>query len=377
MHRGGRSRLPEPKDPAERSTAQEVQALPIALGYVACSSMMMIINKWALREFPFAGSLMALQFVSSAAVVRLLASAGQLECEPLQWERARSFMLVPIVFAIAIFANIKLLQAASVESVIVFRTLVPIITSWADYAFMGRELPSAQSGSGLLIVVLGALLYSRTSGEGFRVDTWLWVVVYLLTLSFEMVYVKHVLSSQPMGTWTRVYYNNALALMCLPPFLILGSEYAKLGSAASLLFSSPSALLSVVLSCLVGLGISFTGFRFRALVSATTFTVVGVMNKILTIFASITLLSNASGATSPAAVVALIVCIGGGTMYRQSPMRTLGPSLVAGASHEEKASLIGSSSGDNGADSHAGIGRLGPIDDRSATSIDRGRLPPA
>jgi len=261
--------------------------------------------------------------------------------------------------------------------VIVFRTLVPIITSWADYAFMGRALPSVQSGSGLLIVVLGALLYTRTSGEGFRVNTWLWVVVYLLTLSFEMVYVKHVLSSQPMGTWTRVYYNNALALACLPPFLLLGSEYAKLGSAISLLLSSPSALISVVLSCLVGLGISFTGFRFRALVSATTFTVVGVMNKVLTILASITLLSNASGATSPAAVVALLTCIGGGTMYRQSPLRTLGPALVAGATQEEKASLMGGSSGGSGADSNGGSGRLGPIGDCSATTIDRGRLPSA
>ena len=53
----------------------------------------------------------------------------------------------------------------------------------------------------------------------------------LPTLSrFAQVYVKHVLNHVPMSTWTRVYYNNALALFMCPPFLLVGSEYARLGA---------------------------------------------------------------------------------------------------------------------------------------------------
>ena len=62
--------------------------------------------------------------------------------------QARAFALVPVVFEIAIFTNIKLLQATSVETSVVFRTLVPLITSYADFAFMGRKLPSRQSAAG-------------------------------------------------------------------------------------------------------------------------------------------------------------------------------------------------------------------------------------
>ena len=35
-----------------------------------------------------------------------------------------------------------------------------------------------------------------------------------------------------MSTWTRVYYNNALALLFCPPFFVIGgAEYARLADA--------------------------------------------------------------------------------------------------------------------------------------------------
>ena len=164
----------------------------MGLGYVLCSSMMMVVNKLALRAFPYPSSLMALQFLVSAVVVRGLGVLGQLECAPLERERVRAFWIVPLVFEVAIFTNMKMLQAASVETVIVFRTLVPLITSWADAAFMGREAPSTRSALSLLAIVLSALGYAGTSSGGLRVDVWMWAITYLTVLAFEMVYVKHV-----------------------------------------------------------------------------------------------------------------------------------------------------------------------------------------
>ena len=189
----------------------------------------MIVNKWALKVFPYPGSLMGLQFFSSAVVVRLLAVCGQLECEPLTWARSRSFLLVPLFFGIAIFTNIKLLQAAPVETAIVFRTIVPIFTSAADWIWMGRELPEVRSALGLTIVFCGSLCYAATSRDGIHVSTWIWAWAYVFVLAFEMVYVKHVLSAVPMSTWTRVYYNNALALIFMraPPYRTLALLHAS------------------------------------------------------------------------------------------------------------------------------------------------------
>ena len=69
---------------------------------------------------------------------------------------------------------------------------MPLITSWADAAFMGREAPSTRSALSLLAIVLSALGYAGTSSGGLRVDVWMWAITYLTVLAFEMVYVKHV-----------------------------------------------------------------------------------------------------------------------------------------------------------------------------------------
>lgn len=87
--------------------------------------------------------------------------------------QASKFWLVPLVFELAIYFNIKLLQASNVETAIVFRTLVPVITSYADYSCMGREAPSRQSAAGLLIVCLGASAFATISAHGLRVDAWM------------------------------------------------------------------------------------------------------------------------------------------------------------------------------------------------------------
>ena len=57
----------------------------------------MVVNKWALNLFPFPGLLMSLQFASAAVVVRVLALAGRLDCEPLVWAQVRAFWLVRAV----------------------------------------------------------------------------------------------------------------------------------------------------------------------------------------------------------------------------------------------------------------------------------------
>jgi len=300
-------------------------------------SAVMVVNKWALKVFPFPGLLMCLQFVSSAVAVRLLSVCGQLECEPLIWSRARGFLLVPLVFGVAIFTNIKLLQAASVETAIVFRTIVPLFTSAADWIWMGRAFPEPRSACGLLIVVGGSIVYAASSAEGIRVHTWLWAWSYIFVLAFEMVYVKHVLGAVPMSTWTRVYYNNALALGFMPPFMLVGSEYTRLDEAMETLRSAPYAAIAVSASCAIGLGISFSGFGFRNLVTATTFTVVGVMNKLLTVLASMLLFAQ-PGASSSWALLALLACIGGGTMYRQAPLRAP-PPTPEGAEDEREGLL--------------------------------------
>lgn len=160
--------------------------------------MLLVTNKLAIQAWPYPSLLMAVQFLVSAGVVRGLSFIGWLDVEPLVLHKVRAtwklhstparsqlfprppgcstpsnmllrparlqvkaFWMVPFFFELAIFASIKLLAASSVETAIVFRTTVPLITSWADWAFMGREAPSTKSAMSLIVIVLGALIYAR------------------------------------------------------------------------------------------------------------------------------------------------------------------------------------------------------------------------
>eukprot|EP00966_Prymnesium_polylepis_P213655 4947938-Prymnesium_polylepis.2 len=50
----------------------------------------------------------------------------------------------------------KALEHSNVETVIVFRACCPLVVCVLDWAFMGRQLPSARSALSLLLLTAGA-----------------------------------------------------------------------------------------------------------------------------------------------------------------------------------------------------------------------------
>merc|ERR1711937_69881 len=75
----------------------------------------------------------------------------------------------------------------------------------------------------------------------------------------------------------------------------------------------------LLLSCVAGVGISWAGFKCQQVITATAYTVVGVMNKLLTVLINVLIWDKHA---SPAGIVALCVCLGGGSLYRQAPLRS-------------------------------------------------------
>ena len=96
---------------------------------------------------------------------------GYIEVDHLQWDKVKTFMVVACCFVGLVFANMKVfagimlaytlcesrlastattmqvLQYSNVETFVVFRASTPLLISLADYAFLGRELPSMRSVS--------------------------------------------------------------------------------------------------------------------------------------------------------------------------------------------------------------------------------------
>ena len=77
----------------------------------------------------------------------------------------------------------------------------------------------------------------------------------------------------------------------------------------------PVAFFAVALSCVFGFLISFFGFAARKAISATAFTVTGVVNKFLTVVINVVIWDKHA---TPFGLVCLLVTICGGVGYQQS-----------------------------------------------------------
>lgn len=99
----------------------------------------------------------------------------------------------------------------------------------------------------------------------------------------SQVYIKYVCDTVAMTNWGRVYYTNLLS--CVPVFflvfafqegdVILGKDGVHEWNVAS--------VAALLVSCVVGIAMSYSAFLLRAMVSATSFTVVGIMCKVATV----------------------------------------------------------------------------------------------
>lgn len=80
----------------------------------------------------------------------------------------------------------------------------------------------------------------------------------------------------------------------------------------------PASVALLVIGSIVGTAIGYTSWWCRGVVSATSFTLIGVINKCFTILVNVMIWDQ--HATS-VGIFWLIVCLGGGMLYEQPPMR--------------------------------------------------------
>ena len=75
---------------------------------------------------------------------------------------------------------------------------------------------------------------------------------------------------------------------------------------------------ALVVSCAAGVAMSYFAFLCRAAISATSFTVVGNVCKVLTVLINVSIWDKHA---SPEGLGALLVCLVAAAAYQQSPLR--------------------------------------------------------
>ena len=125
------------------------------VGYASCSSFMLVINKVAVHFLPAPGFVLFAQCMSSWIAVKLAGLLGLIDVDELEWPKAKAFFPVAAAFLACIFANIKTLQFANVETFVVFRASTPLVIGIAEWWFMGRERPEDAALESLVVRIIG------------------------------------------------------------------------------------------------------------------------------------------------------------------------------------------------------------------------------
>ena len=326
--------------------------------YALCSAGMLIINKLAVHHIGVPSFVTLCQFAVTATTVLVGRQLGLLVIDPHDWNKIKHFVVYVFAFSMGTWSNMKVLMVANVETIIVFRACSPIVVSFFDYWCYGRAPPSPRSILAMLTILAGALSYVLNDRE-FQVQgvaAYTWVAVWFTLLVFQLCYGKHLVTGLGLTSmWSSVLYTNGLSCMPTSGIGLISGEYSRLGDVAW----TTHGVFWLGASCVVGTGISWAGFKCQSVITATAYTVVGVVstmlavphyaplcptmphyaplclpttlappaplaplavqvNKMLTVLLNVLIWdAHASGI----GIASLIVCVLGGAFYQQAPLR--------------------------------------------------------
>lgn len=198
----------------------------LTAGYCLTSSLLSIINKFAVLHFPYPAALTGLQYLSSAAAVYLFGMFGFIDrVDRLQWPLVKQMAPVVFTFFASVFSNMKVLQNANVETFIVFRSVTPIVVAVADAIFRpyAATMPSPRTAATLLLIFAGAVGYVIVDSS-FSMQSYTWGSIYVCVFCLEMIWVKDITSHIKLSNWGLVFYNNFLSFLLSVCIAILTNE---------------------------------------------------------------------------------------------------------------------------------------------------------
>jgi len=308
------------------------QAIFALMGYMACSSLLLLTNKLAIHALPATSFILFGQMAFCAFVVFVLgqvggsyatgpqginAQKGLIVVDSLEWGKVKGFAIAVLSFVVLIYSNAQTLKYVNVETFIVFRASTPCIMCVADYFFLGRELPNLKSTISIVVLLLGAVLYVSTDA-GFHVSGYSWLACWYVIFLFDQLYLKHVANTVKMDSnWGRVFYQNFLSSFPLMAIFATSGDYNVLQNEVEYNFHT---LKYFALSVVLGTAMSYFAWLARSLVSATYFSVVGNVCKLITILLNFMVWDKHANGTG---IFCLLCCLGAAYFYEQAPLRSM------------------------------------------------------
>lgn len=300
------------------------------LAYSICSSALLLLNKLLLQSFPFPVLVIAIQLSVVAVVVYVLSLFSLVKLDAINWGHAKKYTLYSFGFAFGLFSNMKALQESNVNTVIVFRAMLPLLVVVPETLLLQKPIPSLRSIIALLLISVGSYGYvsintqlgQQETGEGavieYNLSSYVWPFLYVSTMVFQMIYGKQLIST--MGSFSlasSVVYSNLFSAPLVSVLLLTTDEHNTLGAFAQEVAEGTVATIAVTLlsTIVAAVGIGFSSWWCRSLISATEYSVVGVVNKSVCVLLSAIIWPESSSLLS---ICFIFLSLAGGFWYQFS-----------------------------------------------------------
>ncbi|TXG60378.1 hypothetical protein EZV62_014951 [Acer yangbiense] len=281
------------------------QALLSGLAYCISSCSMILVNKFVLSSYDFnAGitlmvyqlndlrtvlvfnTLMKLLWIQnfiSVCIVSMLSFLGIISTEPLTWRLIKVWLPVNFIFVGMLITSMFSLKYINVAMVTVLKNVTNVITALGEMYLFSKHHDS-RVWAALFLMIISAIsggitdLSFHAVGYSWQLINCFLTAAYSLTLRRVMDTAKQVTKSGNLNEFSMVLLNNTLSLPLGVLLIFVFNEVDYLSKTP--LLRLPSFWLVMTLSGFLGLAISFTSMWFLHQTGATTYSLVGSLNKI-------------------------------------------------------------------------------------------------
>ncbi|XP_022898346.1 GDP-mannose transporter GONST1-like isoform X2 [Olea europaea var. sylvestris] len=261
------------------------QALLAGLAYCFSSCSMILVNKYVLSSYNFnAGiSLMLFQNFVSVIIVVTLSFIGIITMEPLTWRLIKVWLPVNVIFVGMLITSMFSLKYINVAMVTVLKNVTNVMTAIGEMYLFNKH-HDKRVWAALFLMIISAIsggitdLSFHATGYAWQLINCFLTASYSLTLRRVMDTAKQVTKSGDLNEFSMVLLNNTLSLPLGTLLIFLFNEVDYLSRTP--LLRLPAFWLVITLSGFLGLAISFTSMWFLHQTGATTYSLVGSLNKI-------------------------------------------------------------------------------------------------
>jgi len=250
--------------------------------WVVCSVGMLVFNKLAVTAFPLVCSLVALQlgFTAFAMVVCCWHSLHVGSSRDL----LRWLTVVPF-FTGMLLTSMFALRNASMTTVVTFRAVSPLVAMAVERFYPNPLRVTSSILACIVCMIVGAMIYAHSMESSDRgAIGWLLLNNFFAIGDRLLQRLMLAKDQNPVDiSKTGVtLINNGFALVPLAIAAAIHGEFSEWGATVALM--NTADFIWVAASCVVSVGISYTGVWAQSLISATSFLVLINANKFFIIF---------------------------------------------------------------------------------------------